>query len=58
MKFQRKRDDIEVFFDNNTKVGTIKWDGVWRQWRISFESSVRLSHHYVKDIYKYLKRLK
>jgi len=50
--------DINVYFDNKCKVGVIKYDGFWEEWRIQIEPNVRLSYHWLKDIFKFMKTLK
>jgi hypothetical protein len=58
MKYKTTKPNIEVYFDNGCKVGTITYDFLWNEWRINFEKDIRLSYHYLKDIYKYVRGLK
>jgi len=57
MIFERIKPNIEVYFDNGHHVGTIIYDALWNQWRVEFTKGTRLSYHYLKDIYKYMRKL-
>lgn len=59
MRIVKTKGIYEIHFTNGHFVGTIEYDPEWRIWYfIPNKQGVKLSKHYLKDIYKFIRRLR
>ena len=47
----------EVHFGNGQKIGEVEYDTDWNEWRFVRMENVRLSHHWLDDLTRYLRSL-
>lgn len=56
MKIRKIKGEFEVRLDNDHLAGHIVWDALWKTWRFE-PKSCRLSFPYIKDLYKFMRKL-
>ncbi len=58
MKIKKTLGEFEVRLDNDHLAGHIVWDGLWKEWRFVSKKGCILSFPYIKELYKFFKKLK
>ena len=58
MKTIKTSGEYEVYFDNYHLCGRVVWDSSWNEWRFVPTPGTQFKDCYMKEIYKFMRKLK
>lgn len=58
MNIKKTSGEFEVRFDNGYVCGKITWDKIWSEWRFEPKIDCKFQDYMLKEIYKFMKRLR